>query len=97
MRRPQDPRAFLVDLLSKLPARGAHLLSEENLATVFGLYDVVRRGVVPRSAAHRALASIRGRTAPSVKERASDGLDDQTMLSKDQFVAYLSSALGGGE
>lgn len=92
--KPEDPREFLVEMLETMKAQGAKpLLTDSDLETMFGMFDVTRRGVLTRQQAYRALKTILGAQHHIVQERAADSEDSTSLLTKEQFVSSLSSAL----
>eukprot|EP00955_Chlamydomonas_euryale_P098987 365187-Chlamydomonas_euryale.AAC.26 len=85
--KPDDPRAFIIDYLTKVKTGGTRpLLDEKDLETVFGMFDVVQRGVINVEQADAALRNVLG---PS----SSLGLEAGATLTKEQFVDSMSKAM----
>ena len=95
--KPEDPKAFLVDFLTKVQEHGAKpMLDEADVDTMFAMFDVTHKGRLTKQQAHRAVRTVLGPEHPVVKAAAGDGDDQEEMLDKEQFVAHVMAALQQG-
>jgi hypothetical protein len=92
--KPDDPKQFLIDTLTTMQNQGAKpLLENVDIETMFNMFDVTQQGVLTKKQAFRAVRTVLGPKHPVVQAHASDVEDDGTMLNKDGFLAYVSTAL----
>jgi hypothetical protein len=92
--KPDDPKQFLIDTLTTMQNQGAKpLLENVDIETMFNMFDVTQQGVLTKKQAFRAVTTVLGPKHPVVQAHASDVEDDGTMLNKDGFLAYVSTAL----
>lgn len=93
--KPEDPKAFIIDLLTTMQTQGAKPLLEENdVQTMFGMFDVTQQGVLTKQQAFNAVRASLGARHPIVAHLAPhDAGDTQTLLNKDGFTIYVQSAL----
>ncbi|KAG2491371.1 hypothetical protein HYH03_010369 [Edaphochlamys debaryana] len=88
--KPEDPKAHIVKFLENAKVAGTtSLINEQDLDTMFGMFDITKRGVVTAEQATRALQVILGPSA-DLKEV---GVAPTAKLTKEQFVSAMSEAL----
>jgi DNA-binding phage protein len=92
--KPKDPRAFLLDLLTKIKAQGAkHLLTKQDVETMFGMFDITNQGTLSKQQAYQAVKTVLGPDHRVVRANAADCADAKATLTKAQFVEYVTGAL----
>ena len=85
--KPENPREFIVEYLENVKQSGTQpLISKDDLATMFGMFDVVKRGTITAEQANNALRSILGNSAQLEME-------PNAHLSQQQFVDVMHKAL----
>ena len=95
--KPEDPKAFLIELLTKMQTQGAKpMLDEADVDTMFTMFDVTQKGRLTQQQVHQAVRTMLGAEHPIVQQAAQDGSRKQEMLDKEQFVAYVMGALQRG-
>lgn len=88
--KPDNPKAFMAEFLTNVKLTGTKpLINREDLDAMFGMFDVVKRGVITCDQANNALRSILG---PSVTLQ-SMGVAEGANLTKEQFVDNMEAAL----
>ncbi|KXZ50907.1 hypothetical protein GPECTOR_14g154 [Gonium pectorale] len=88
--KPEDPRSYIVEYLENAKICGTSpLITESDLETMFGMFDITKRGVVSAEQATRALQVILGPSADLADVDVKPG--DQ--LTRSAFVAAMSAAL----
>ncbi len=88
--KPDDPKTFIVEYLENVKRTGTEcLLTNEDLQTMFGMFDVVNRGVITTQQANAALRSVLGPSA----DLQSVGVEPDARLTKQQFVESMMTAL----
>lgn len=89
-RKPEEPRAFIVEYLENVKLHGTDtLINRQDLATMFGMFDVVKRGVITADQAAAALRSILGPSA----DLEAFGVQPTDMLTQERFVDCMEKAL----
>eukprot|EP00892_Ulva_mutabilis_P009251 jgi/Ulvmu1/6699/UM030_0030.1 len=93
--KPEDPKAFVIDLLTTMKTQGAKpLLNEGDIQTMFGMFDVTQQGMLTKQQAFNAVRAALGARHPIVTHLGEhDSGDSKTLLNKDGFTAYVQSAL----
>merc|ERR1712054_540024 len=56
--RPDDPRAFLLQQLEALKSGQDMLFTEEDLQTMFGMFDIVRKGTITADQYKQAMSTL---------------------------------------
>merc|ERR1712224_1120855 len=56
--RPDDPRAFLIKQLESMKSGKDILFEEEDLKTMFGMFDVVRKGTITVAQYKQAMVTL---------------------------------------
>ena len=88
--KPSDPRAFVVDYLTKAKTGGTSpLVDATDLDTMFGMFDVVGRGVISSGQGDAALRSVLGAGA----SLEAVGVEPGSVLTKDKFVDAMGRAI----
>ncbi|KAG1673941.1 hypothetical protein FOA52_015696 [Chlamydomonas sp. UWO 241] len=88
--KPADPRAFIIDYLTKAKTGGTSpLVNDTDLDTMFGMFDIVGRGVISSEQGDNALRSVLG---PGSSLEAV-GVAPGSVLTKDKFVDAMSRAI----
>lgn len=85
----------MIDLLTTMRIQGAKpLLTEADVQTMFGMFDVTQQGVLTKKQAFNAVRAALGPQHPIVTHLSEhDAGDTQTLLNKDGFTAYVQNAL----
>jgi hypothetical protein len=84
----------LIDLLTKIRSQGAKpLLDQTDIETMFSMFDITQKGVLTKQQAYRAIKTVLGPEHDVVKSSIIDCADATTLLTKGQFVAYVTGAL----
>lgn len=93
--KPDDPKAFIIDMLTTMKTQGAKpLLNESDIQAMFGMFDVTQQGVLTKRQAFNAVRAALGAHHPIVTQLAEqDAGDTETLLNKDGFTVYVQSAL----
>lgn len=88
--KPADPKLWLIGQLEKVKVAGTKpLLDATDLSTMFGMFDVTKRGVVTEQQASSALRTLLGEgRAPRPHPDAAT-----TAMAQQEFVAHMQSAL----
>mmetsp|Transcript_23808 Transcript_23808/g.52192 ORF Transcript_23808/g.52192 Transcript_23808/m.52192 type:complete len:129 (-) Transcript_23808:638-1024(-) len=88
--KPDDPKSFIVKYMENAKLAGTPpLLNQEDLQTMFAMFDVTNRGVVTSEQANNALRSILGPAA----DLQDVGVAPKAILTRDQFVKAMMEAL----
>ncbi len=90
--KPDNPKAYLIQQLeaAKATQSGAKpLLTDKDFRTMFGMFDVTKRGAVTREQASAALVSIMG---PGASFEAA-GLEPPAFLKEEDFVSVMQQAV----
>ncbi|GIL53691.1 hypothetical protein Vafri_9327 [Volvox africanus] len=88
--KPEKPREYIVKYLENAKVTGTStLITEQDLDTMFGMFDITKRGVVTAEQANRALQVILGPSA----DLSEVGVASSAKLSKVEFVDAMSQAL----
>ncbi|KAG2438174.1 hypothetical protein HXX76_005781 [Chlamydomonas incerta] len=88
--KPANPKEHIVKYLENVKVAGtAPLINEQDLETMFGMFDITKRGTVTAEQANRALQVILGPAA----DLAEVGVKPGSNLTKDQFVSSMAHAL----
>ena len=99
---PVSCRAALTHVLTCAPLQtdgtlqnqGAKpLLDDVDIDTMFSMFDVTQQGVLTKKQAFKAVETVLGPKHVVVTALSSDAGDEGTMLNKEGFKAYVSSAL----
>lgn len=94
LNKPEDPKAYLIDLLTTIRSQGVKpLLDTSDIETMFSMFDITQKGVLTKQQAYRAIKTVLGPQHAIVKSSVEDAADVATLLTKDQFVSYVSDAL----
>ncbi|GIL84998.1 hypothetical protein Vretimale_9841 [Volvox reticuliferus] len=88
--KPEKPREYIVKYLENAKLTGTStLITEQDLDTMFGMFDITKRGVVTAEQANRALQVILGPSA----DLSEVGVASGAKLSKGEFVDAMAQAL----
>lgn len=88
--KPDRPRDFIAKYLETVKVVGTTpLLTKEDLETMFGMFDVTKRGVISAEQANAALKSVLGPAADLSRVNVSP----TAQLRKDEFVEAMLEAL----
>lgn len=88
--KPENPKEFICQYLEQVKVTGTPaLINDQDLDTMFGMFDLTKRGSLTADQANRALKVILGPSA----DLAEVGVQPNAMLDKPQFVASMSAAL----
>merc|ERR1711988_824159 len=84
--RPEDPRAFLLKQLEALKSGQDMLFTDEDLQTMFGMFDIVRKGTISVEQYKQAMATL--------------GVDDPAdpsgpAVSYEEFATLAKDGLAG--
>ena len=88
--RPEDPRAFLAAKLEALRQGGRepHNFSDDDLATLFGMFDPSGSGAVSAAQAAEAIDTLTGDAGEAAAARGGQG-----QLGRDAFLLQMRAAL----
>jgi len=90
MHKPADPKQYIIAQLEKIKVAGTKpLLDVQDLSTMFGMFDVTKRGVVTEEQANQALRTVLGCRAPQHNVSGASA----SALCQQDFIAYMSEAL----
>lgn len=88
--KPDRPREFIAKYLEQVKVTGTpSLLTKEDLDTMFGMFDVTKRGVISAEQANAALRSVLGPAADLSRVKVSAN----QQLRRDEFVDAMLEAL----
>ncbi|PNH02943.1 EF-hand calcium-binding domain-containing protein 10 [Tetrabaena socialis] len=88
--KPDAPREHIVKYLENVKVSGTTtLINDQDLETMFGMFDITKRGMVTSDQATRALQVILGPSA----DLADVGVKSGAKLSRDEFVKVMADAL----
>lgn len=88
--KPDDPRKFIVEYLEKTKGEGVPpVVDEQDLETMFNLFDITKRGTVSAQQANAALKTILGEGA----DLASVGVNPNKNLGKIEFTTCMLKAI----
>ncbi len=88
--KPENPREYIVKYLENAKISGTStLITDQDLETMFGMFDITKRGVVTAEQANRALQVILGPSA----DLAEVGIASTAKLAKADFVEAMAQAL----
>ena len=92
--KPANPKKYLIDLLATIQSQGVKpLLETGDIETMFSMFDIMQKGVLTKQQAFRAIKTVLGPQHALVRASAADSEDVVSLLTKDQFVTYVSDAL----
>ena len=78
--KPEDPTAFLIDLLKGMEhGQTDTLVTDEDLETMFGMFDVTGKGAINVSQTNQALRTLVGDSATMV-------VDEGKPVTRQDFV-----------
>lgn len=87
--KPADPKQYIIAQLEKFKVGGTKpVLDAQDLDTMFGMFDITKRGVVTEQQASNALRTVLGQRAPKPGADAAS-----TAMCKQEFVAHMRTAL----
>lgn len=87
--KPADPKQYIIAALERIKVAGTKpVLSAEDLDTMFGMFDITKRGVVTEQQASNALRTVLGQRAPKPSPAAAS-----TAMCQQEFVAYMKTSL----
>jgi hypothetical protein len=87
--KPTDPKQFIIAQLEKIKVAGTKpVLDAQDLDTMFGMFDITKRGVVTEQQASNALRTVLGQRAPKPGSDAAS-----TAMCKLEFVSYMRTTL----
>lgn len=87
--KPADPKQYIIAQLEKIKVAGTKpVLESTDLAVMFGMFDITKRGVVTEQQASNALRTVLGQRAPKPSADAAS-----TAMCKDEFVHYMQTSL----
>jgi hypothetical protein len=88
--KPENPKEFICQYLEQVKVTGTPaLINDQDLDTMFGMFDLTKRGSLTADQANRALKVILGPSA----DLAEVGVQPNAVLDKQQFVTSMSAAL----
>merc|ERR1711988_630720 len=92
--RPEDPRAFLLKQLEALKSGQDMLFTEEDLQTMFGMFDIVRKGTITAEQYKQAMATL-GVDSPVDPAGATVTFDEFSTLAKEGLAGNAKSFTQG--
>lgn len=91
--KPINPKHYIVTQLEKIKVAGTKpLLDQGDLQTMFGMFDVTRRGVVTEQQARNALRTVLGNRA-AVADTTSHQQAEASLINQEEFVQYMTKVL----
>jgi hypothetical protein len=88
--KPEHPRGFICKFLEQVKVTGTPpLLTKQDLETMFGMFDITKKGVITAQQANAALKSILGPAA----DLSRVDVPRDAFLKKDEFVDCMHRAL----
>ena len=89
--KPEDVKPFLVERLERLKASGTPVnhFTDEDLATMFDVFDVARHGTITAAQCNRALKALTGRDG-EVRGGVDESVATVTMRA---FIKHARAAL----
>lgn len=87
--KPADPKQYILDYLEKIKVTGTKpLLNQQDLATMFGMFDITNNGTVTKQQANNALRTVLG---PQAAVNTPSGAERH--FNKEEFVSYMKEQL----
>merc|ERR1712054_575916 len=80
--RPEDPRSFLLQQLEALKSGEDMLFTEEDLKTMFGMFDIVRKGSITADQYKQAMTTL-GVDTPADPAGPNVTFDEFSTLAKE--------------
>lgn len=91
LHKPDNPKRFIAKYVETVKLQGtAPLLNEEDLRTMFAMFDVTKRGVVSFEQAEAALRSVLG---PQATLADTSSLTPGSFIKEKEFVDAMMQAL----
>jgi hypothetical protein len=88
--KPDDPKQFLVEYLEKTKTDGVlPIVNDQDLDTMFNMFDLTKRGTVSVQQANAALQTIIGANA----DITSVGVNPEKALSRVEFISSMNKAI----
>jgi hypothetical protein len=89
-KKPDDPKGHIVEYLETVKATGVvPIIGEQDLDTMFAMFDITKRGVVSAQQANAALKTILGPQA----DLSSVGVNPSKLLGKGEFISVMTKAM----
>merc|ERR1711904_316047 len=92
--RPDDPRAFLLKQLEALKSGEDMLFTEEDLKTMFGMFDIVRKGTITADQHKQAMTTL-GVDSPADPAGATVTFEEFSTLAKEGLTGSARSYVEG--
>jgi hypothetical protein len=87
--KPADPKQYIIAAFERIKVAGTKpVLNAEDLDTMFGMFDITKRGVVAEQQASNALRTVLGQRAPKPSPAAAS-----TAMCQQECVAYMKTSL----
>lgn len=91
--KPPNPKQYIVTQLEKIKVAGTKpLLDQADLQTMFGMFDVTKKGVVTEQQATNALRTVLGTRAPAA-DPATAHANSLALVNEEQFIKYMTKVL----
>merc|ERR1712146_229043 len=92
--RPDDPRAFLLKQLEALKSGQDMLFTDEDLQTMFGMFDIVRKGHITVDQYKQAMATL-GINNPADPASSTVTYEEFAALAKDGLAGSAKAYTEG--
>eukprot|EP00878_Enallax_costatus_P031218 GHUV01034117.1.p1 GENE.GHUV01034117.1~~GHUV01034117.1.p1 ORF type:complete len:144 (+),score=49.69 GHUV01034117.1:665-1096(+) len=91
--KPPNPKQYIVTQLEKIKVAGTKpLLDQADLQTMFGMFDVTKKGVITEQQAKNALRTVLGSRAAAA-DPAAGKASESALINEEQFMNYMTKVL----